>query len=125
MQGDNMAYITTTNAEGYAPGKQQSLYLREVQRLKREDRLEAAIASLLDLVDAAEEDSLYTGQGVPAVYYEELAIVFRKRKEYSKEVYILDRYMRQRHIYGDPHHEMLKKRLEKAKKLYCRNISGI
>ena len=120
-----MAYMNTTNAEGYIPTNKQSLYLRDVQRLKREDRLAEAIASLLDLIDAAEEDSLYSGLGVAAVYYEELAIVFRKRREYSKELYILDRYMRQRHIYGDPRQEIMKKRLEKAKKLYSKNKSII
>ena len=120
-----MTYMNTTHQEGYAPGKQQPLYLREVQQLKREDRLEEAIDYLLELVDAAEEDSLFTGLGVAAVYYEELAIIFRKRKEYSKELSILVRYMKQRHRYGDPRQEKLQKRLEKVKKLYTNNKSII
>jgi hypothetical protein len=92
-------------------------YMGDVQKLKREDRLDEAIISLLEFVEATEEDDLFTGAGVASAYYEALAIIYRKRKEYANEIKILTRYARQRHTCEDARREILKRRLEKAKKL--------
>jgi hypothetical protein len=72
---------------------------------------------LLSLVDATEEDDLFTGSGVESAYYEALAQIYRKRKEYLKEIKILARYDKRRHRYGDSRQAILKERLEEAKKL--------
>jgi hypothetical protein len=116
-----MTYIGTNNQASYVRGENVSAYFTEVQKLRREDRLEEAITSLLALVDATEEDDLFTGSGVVSAYYEELAKIYRKRKEYVKEIKILARYDRRRHAYGDSRQEILKERLEKAKKLLDKN----
>jgi hypothetical protein len=115
-----MNHMKITSEQGYVPGKQLSAYSEEEQKLRWEDR-EEAITSLLELVDATEEDSIFTGLGVVSAYYEQLAIIYRKRKEYHKEIAILARYARQRHTYGDSRQQILKVRLEKAKKLFTKN----
>lgn len=119
-----MNSTTTGYEEGYVPGKHLSAYFRGLRKLKREDLLEEAIASLLELVDATEEDSLFTGSGVVSAYYEQLAIIYRKRKEYTKEIAILARYARQRHSYTDSRREILEARLERARKLFTRKTSS-
>jgi hypothetical protein len=121
MKGGKMTYAETSNYAGYVRGEYVCAYFAEVQKLRREDRLEEAITSLLTLVDATEEDDLFTGSGVESAYYEELAKIYRKRKEYVKEIKILARYSRRRHAYGDARQEILKERLEKAKKLFNKN----
>jgi hypothetical protein len=116
-----MNYTGTSNQASYVRSEPVSAYFAEVQKLRREDRLEEAITSLLALVDATEEDDLFTGSGVESAYYEELAKIYRKRKEYLKEIKILARYSRHRHASGDIRQEILKERLEEAKKLLVKN----
>ena len=112
-----MTYPETNHQAGYFRGGPVPAYFAEIQKLGREDRLDEAIASLLGLIDATEEDDLFTGSGVESAYYEELAKIYRKRKEYLKEIKILTRYSRHRHAYGDTRQQILKERLEEAKKL--------
>lgn len=119
-----MTYLKAGNEEAYNPAKHLSAHFREVQKLKSENRPEDAITSLLELVDATEEDSIFTGLGVASAYYEELARIFRARKEYAKEMAILARYLRQRHTPQDYRQEKLKARLEIARKLFIRNESS-
>ena len=116
-----MNYMKATSIQQYVPGQHVSAYFGEVQKLKRANRLEEAIATLLELIDATEEDSIFTGLGVAPAYYEELAIIYRQRKEFGKEIGILARYARQRHAPADPRQEILKERLEKAKQLFTKN----
>jgi hypothetical protein len=116
-----MNYSGINNQASFVRGENFSAYFAEVQKLRQEDRLEEAITSLLALVDATEEDDLFTGSGVVSEYYEELAKIYRKRKEYVKEIKILARYGGRRHVYGDSRQEILKERLEKAKKLFDKN----
>jgi hypothetical protein len=118
-----MSDTKANNEEYYGSENYLASYVGEVQKLKREDRLEEAIAWLLELVDATEEDNLFTGVGVAPTYYEQLAAIYRVRKEYAKEIAILARYARQKHSNGDPRQEILKNRLEKAKKLLAQNKS--
>ena len=119
-----MNSTTASHEQTYFPVKHLSAYVRGLQKLKRDDLLEEAIASLLELVDATEEDSLFTGSGVVSAYYEQLAIIYRKRKEYPKEIAILARYARQRHSCADPRSEILAERLERARKLFSKTISS-
>ena len=120
-----MDYIETNNPLRQVRGKHLFPYSGELQRLKKDDRLDEAIISLLEMVEATEEDDLFTGSGVLPVYYEELAIIYRKRKDYAKEIAILARYARQRHAYGDSRQEILKNRLEKARKLLTKNQPAV
>ncbi len=116
-----MNYVKASKEKGDSPTSYLDSYLVAVQKLKREDRRDEAIASLLELVDATEEDNLFTGVGVTPAYYEQLAIIFRERKEYRKEISILARYATQKHMNGDSRQEILKKRLEEARKLFTKN----
>jgi hypothetical protein len=115
-----MNSTTTSYKEEYVSASHLSAYFRDLHKLKREE----AIASLLELIDATEEDSLFTGCGVISAYYEQLAIMYRKRKEYTKEIAILARYARQRHSYADARREILEERLERARKLFTRKTSS-
>ena len=118
-----MNHVDASSEQSFGPGSHLSSSLGELRRLTRTDRTEVAIASLLDLVDATEEDSLFTGRGVNPAYYEQLAMIFRARKEYAKEIAILARYTRQKHSQGDLRQEILKKRLEKAQRLFGKSTA--
>jgi hypothetical protein len=120
-----MIYRNAGNEPSYISDSDLVSYFEGVQRFRQENRLEEAISSLLELVDATEEDSLFTGLGVTAVYYEQLAILFRERKEYAKEVAILTRYARQKHVSGDSHQKILEQRLKTAKELLIQNKSPL
>ncbi len=71
---------------------------------------------LLELVKATEAESAVNGMGVAPAYYSELAILYRKQKEYSKEISILERFAKQKHARGVMPAKLLE-RLEKAKEL--------
>ena len=120
-----MDHMETNSQSRYVRGRHFSTYFEELQKLKREDRLNEAITSLLEMVEATEEDDIFTGSGVLPVYYEELANIYRKNKDYAKEIAILARYARQRHAYGDSRQEVLKNRLEKAKRLFTKNKAPV
>ncbi len=72
---------------------------------------------------ATEEESSIEDFGVPPWYYEQLAIIYRKQKNYHKEVSILERFAKQKpakhwgiqDISQLPVIHPLLKRLEKAK----------
>lgn len=72
-------------------------YVERVKQLKAEKRNEEAIKLLLKLVDETEKEvkSQGEGWGVTPWYYEQLAILYQKEKQYDKEVEILERYERQ------------------------------
>jgi hypothetical protein len=65
---------------------------------------------------ATEAESIKEKIGVAPWYYGELAILYRKHKEYPKEVAILERFAKQKHSPGVMPAKLLE-RLEKAKKL--------
>ena len=71
---------------------------------------------LVELVNATEAESAVNGLGVAPAYYSELAILYRKQKEYSKEVFILERFAKQKHASGVMPAKLLN-RLKKAKEL--------
>jgi hypothetical protein len=112
MKGGKMSYTGINDQAGYLRSEPVSAYFVEVQKLRREERLDEAITSLLALIDATEEDELFTGSGVESAYYEALAQIYRERKEYLKEIKILARYDKRRHVDGDSRQEILRERLE-------------
>lgn len=91
-------------------------YVDDVKRLKREGDTDGAERLLLALVDVIEMESRATGQGVAPWYYDELAILYRARKDYTQEVAVLERFQRQLHARG-VRPQQLAERLEKARKL--------
>jgi hypothetical protein len=102
------------------PGSYKGLhftcYVEDVKELKREGRLQEAEALLLELVKATEAESKKERLGVAPWYYEQLAIIYRKLKDYTSEVRILERYARHRHAPGVKP-AVLEKRLQRAKSL--------
>ncbi|MDT8364169.1 MAG: hypothetical protein RQ714_05910 [Nitrosomonas sp.] len=111
-----------------------------INKLKRDGRNKEAIELLIKYVNATEAESkkknsapavndkfsfLSEGRtesswGVAPWYYEQLAIIYRKEKQYRKEVEILERYERQAKAPGvGP--KKLSERLIKARELLKKN----
>lgn len=96
--------------------------VEQIKQFKREGRNQKAIEVLLQSVNATESESQFAGEGwgVAPWYYEQLAILYRKEKQYHKEVEILERYGRQRKAAGGGP-EKLASRLLKAKELLAKH----
>lgn len=110
----------SNNRPGYYNGKHYTDYSEVVQALKREDELTSVEKLLLNLIDAIEAESRFQSSGVAPWYYEQLAIVYRKQKDYEKEVMILERFATQKHSPGTSPPKLLE-RLEKARQLASRS----
>lgn len=82
---------------GSVAGVHHTEYVEQVKQLKIAKRHDEAIALLLNLVAAVEAESEAAGNdyGVSPWYYEQLAIIYRKEKQYADEVAILERYAAQ------------------------------
>jgi len=81
---------------GFVRGRHYTEYVSEVESLKREGRLKDAEKLLLELIDAVEEEARARGPGGWAIapwYYQQLAIIYRKQKNYAAEIDILKRYV--------------------------------
>ena len=72
-------------------------YVECIKQLKAEKKNEEAIKLLLKLVDETEKEAKIQGEGwgVARWYYEQLAILYRKEKQYENEVCVLERYVGQ------------------------------
>lgn len=93
-----------------------------IKQLKRENRNDEAVGLLLKCVDATEAESEVAGCGVAPWYYEQLAILYRKNKDYESEVAILERYQNQIAAAGvGP--QKLAARLTKARALLAKSSS--
>lgn len=103
-----------TDPPGYYKGKHYTDWADTVKKLKREDRLDDAESLLMMLVDATEAESRVEGLGVAPLYYQQLAIAYRKKKELDNELEILERYDRQKKAPGTLP-KQLKERLQKVK----------
>ncbi len=101
---------------GFIEGKHYTSYIDAFKQLRREEKLDEAEKLLLKIIEATEAESNYTGHGVAPAYYEYLAIIYRKQKQYGKEVAILERFIEQTHAPG-ARPPKLKERLKKAKEL--------
>lgn len=85
---------------GFVDGRHYTAYVEDVRTLKRAGELEKAIALLLRLVDATEAEAAAKRWGVAPWYYEQLAIIYAKTKQFDAEVKILERYAAQRKAPG-------------------------
>lgn len=70
-----------------------------------------------------ELESASEGFGVAPWYYEQLAIIYRKQKDYLREIEILERFAKQKHAPGVTPQKLLE-RLEKARKLALKSASS-
>lgn len=112
----------------------------KIRQLKKDGKNREAIELLIKCVDATENESVKAnskpvhnekfaflgegrsnnGWGVAPWYYEQLAILYRKEKQYQKEVEILERYEQQPKAPGvGP--KKLAERLIKARALMDKN----
>ncbi len=117
----------SVEAAGCVDGSHYTDFVERVKQLKRAERHEEAIALLLKLVEAIEEESRAAGEGwgVAPWYFEQLAILYRKEKRYADEVSILERYEAQPKAPGAGPMR-LAERLEKARqKLVGQRQSGV
>lgn len=101
---------------GYYQGRHYTTFVRDFESLKKSENHSELENLLLNLVKATEAESAMNNMGVAPAYYNELAILYRKQKEYSKEVSILGRFAKQKHAPGALSKKLLE-RLTKAKKL--------
>ena len=86
---------------GLVDGKHYSEYVELINQLKRQGELDRAEALLLRLIAAVEEEAEIQNWVVAPWYYEQLAIVYRKQKDETKELDILRRFVSETH--GDAH----------------------
>jgi hypothetical protein len=82
---------------GYHQGRHYTAYVDEVKELKRKEDLATAQHLLLQLIEAVEAEAKANSWAVAPWYYEQLAIIYRKKKDKAKEIEILKRYVEQLH----------------------------
>ncbi len=90
-------------------------YVDDVKQLMRRPRLMDAETLLFALVDAVEQESRRENHGVAPWYYEQLAIVKKKRGDFDGELKVLERFAAQRHAPGARVPKLLA-RLEQVRK---------
>ena len=101
---------------GYYDGRHFTTYVRDFESLKKSGKFIELENLLLELVRATEAESAVNNMGVAPAYYSELALLYRKQKEYSKEISILERFAKQKHARGVMPAKLLE-RLGKVKEL--------
>lgn len=101
---------------GYVQGRHYVTFVDDVENLKTLGKFEEAEILLLELINATEEEDKSRNWGVAPAYYEELAKLYRKNKNLTQEVAILERFAKQTHGNGVKSKKLLE-RLEKAKLL--------
>ena len=109
---------------GYYDGRHFTTYVRDFESLKKSGEFTKLENLLLELVKATEAESAVDGMGVAPAYYSELAILYRKQKEYSKEMSILERFAKQKHARGVMHAKLLE-RLDKVKKHMAAHLTAL
>jgi len=116
---DKVASLTDQRAPGLHRGRHLTTYVNEVTFLMRSARTEEAEELLLALLRASEEESTVKGFGVGSWYYERLAVIYRRRRDFTSEIAVLERYCRAQSPFG-PIPDDLRTRLEKARVLDLR-----
>lgn len=115
--GEASSSPTTGGSDaGTLRGKHYTDYAEEVRVLRRYDHDDTAEGLLLELLDVIEAEATVKGWGVAPWYYEQLAIIYRKRKDYAAEVKTLERFANVPHAPGASPPKLLE-RLEKARAL--------
>jgi hypothetical protein len=99
---DELALTHPVTDPGYYGGRHNSTYGDDVTALKRSGDSVTLEQLLLGLVDATEAESRAKGSGwgVTPGWYQELAVLYRGRKDYVAEVAILERFKQQPHAPG-------------------------
>lgn len=101
---------------GFFNGRHYTTYVPDIDRLKKSGANEFLEQLLLDIIDTVEKESQVEELGVAPAYYYELAVLYRKSKDYAKEVGVLERFSKQQHAPGVLPGQLID-RLQKAKVL--------
>jgi hypothetical protein len=101
---------------GYFNGRHYTTYVRDFQALKILGKVIELENLLIELVKATESETAVDRIGVAPAYYRELAILYRKQKDYSKEISILERFAQQKHARGVMPSKLIE-RLDKVRTL--------
>jgi hypothetical protein len=107
---------STKSEVGTLRGAHFTSYVDEVKTLRRDGRDESAELLLLELLDVNEAEAAHEGWGVAPWYYEQLAIIYRQRKDPVAEVAVLERFAAMPHAPGASPPKLLD-RLKKAREL--------
>jgi hypothetical protein len=112
-----LAFRKTSRADSFFNINEAKI--NEVRGMIREGREEEAEPVLLELVAATEQEAQTHGWRVAPWYYERLAIIYRKRRDYGSEIAILTRYCQQE---GKKYaiKESIQKRLDRARGLLAK-----
>lgn len=96
-QGDSSRagrlWATGAMPDGVVHDRHFTEWVETVKQLKREDRLDEAIQLLRQCADATEDEAEVTGLAPAPWYFEQLAICFRKQRDFDAEVAILERFV--------------------------------
>lgn len=113
---DDLGKEKPISGPGYVDGRLYVTFVNDIKELKKLGNFDEAERLLLRLIVAMEEVCKKNNEGVGPWYYNELAKIYRKKKEYKKEVAILEQFSRQKHARGVGPKKLLE-RLEKAREL--------
>jgi hypothetical protein len=110
---------------GYMNGTYYTEYMKQAKELLRNGKVEEADATVNMALTGLEEHSrigpfLTKVDIVPPASYWDFAVLYRKLKDYAREVAILERFTRQPHQSGRASDEALE-RLEKARALLAKS----
>ena len=105
-----------TDKSGYVRGKHFTEYVDKVKRLRRDGKTAEAVALLLELIAANENEATVGDVLFPICpwYYEQLAITYRKIGSLNDEIALLERFAKQNHGKQGPDPNLLS-RLEKVR----------
>lgn len=109
----------SSNQPGYLRGRHYTTYMQDVNKLKGQFEFLEVEKLLLELIDAIETESKADDVGVAPWYYEELAKVYRRIKDFNKELDILERFAKQQHAPGVKPKKLLE-RLDKTNTLLAK-----
>lgn len=113
---DELGKEKPISGPGYVNGRLYVTFVNDVKELKKLGKIDEAEELLLRLVVTMEKACKKDNDGVAPWYYNELAKIYRKKREYQKEVAILERFSHQKHARGVSPKKLLE-RLEKAREL--------
>lgn len=104
---------------GRLNGRHYTDYINEVKQLGRDGDLAGEERLLLSLISTVETEARIRKWIVAPWYYEALAILYRKRKDYAAELAVIERYKHQPHGKDFPDDDVLR-REAKARELLSR-----
>src|SRR4051794_27032268 len=81
-----------TEDPGFLEGRHFTDWVDDVRELRRNGDDDSALELLERLMAAVEAERAVTGHPIPSWYYEQAAIIFRKRKDVPSEMNVLERF---------------------------------